>query len=508
MLGLCWPRLGLCWAYEQEGHSVFLTDLQAAGESDAESSDPDQPIDPASRLNSRKEAKALEREIPWRQILKMSPEDIQAFIELAKKEERGWMSWGSVEPVDDDEAAAIVSHPIRRKRVLRSRACYRNKSRIPGVLTAKARVVALGHLDPDLHRISRDSSTPMRTSEYLLLCIYTAGANKLMEHEQVDWILWAGDVSTAFMQGTFEEHERPEALYLLPPRDEITIKAGTFKARLHKVLKNTYGLASAPRTWFKEVVRRMTSIHFVQHHLDRMLFYKRQHNKLMAVCIVYVDDFLLTCRSDYNKEELLQLFSWASQKQLSLQEPLKFKGKELELTDHLLVTQTKFIDNTDAGKLQKGRISQGGQQAEFRSVTGSLQWLSSQTRPDIGAWVSLANKGSDTSPADLAMLYETLEYCRDTTKGYADASWANAQQCSSQQGCLVLLTHCTEVNARCNVIDWRSNRSTRVCRSTLSSEAMSCDDCVDRAYFVSLALSELLSGEVPSKEMTSYLEPI
>ena len=123
------------------------------------------------------------------------------------------------------------------------------------------------------------------------------------------------------------------------------------------------------------------------------------------------------------------------------------------------------------------------------------------------------------------MLYETLEYCRDTKdKGLrfqdvavnrhsmivscAHASWANAQQCSSQQGCLVLLTtsHCTEVNTRCNVIDWRSNRSTRVCRSTLSSEAMSCDDCV--AYFVSLALSELLSGEVPSKEMTSYLEPI
>ena len=33
---------------------------------------------------------------------------------------------------------------------------------------------------------------------------------------------------------------------------------------------------------------------------------------------------------------------------------------------------------------------------------------------------------------------------------------------------------------------------------------MSCDDCVDRAYFVSLALSELLSGDVPSKEMTSW----
>ena len=83
------------------------------------------------------------------------------------------MSWG------------CGSHPIRRKRVLRSRACYRNKSRIPGVLTAKARVVALAHLRRDLHRISRDSPTPTRTSEYLLLCIYTAGANKLMEREQM-----------------------------------------------------------------------------------------------------------------------------------------------------------------------------------------------------------------------------------------------------------------------------------------------------------------------------------
>lgn len=76
-------------------------------------------------------------------------------------------------------------------------------------------------------------------------------------------------------------------------------------------------------------------------------------------------------------------------------------------------------------------------------MTGSLQWLSSQTRPDIGAWVSLVNKGSDTSPADLATLMKPW-YCRNTKKkglnfqsvainrssmivGYVDVSWANAQ---------------------------------------------------------------------------------
>ena len=282
--------------------------------------------------------------------------------------------------IPDDEAAAILANPAQRRRVLRSRACYRNKSRIPTELTAKTRVVALGHLDPDLHRISRDSPTPMRVSEYILLSIFTAGANGLMEADPEEWILWAGDVSTAFMQGTFEDHERPEPLYLLPPRDAITLRAGTFKAKLYRVLKNIYGLASAPRTWSREVIKRMLSVGYTQHHLDKMMFYKRQDERLVSLCIVYVDDFLMTCRTSYRKEELLDLFSWGSQKQLSMDQPLEFKGKELTLKKHgeaihLHVTQDKFVDNSTSGKLERGRIAQGGplstaEQTEFRSVTG------------------------------------------------------------------------------------------------------------------------------------------
>ena len=130
---------------------------------------------------------------------------------------------------------------------------------------------------------------------------------------------------------------------------------------------------------------------------NKMLFYKRVDGKLAAACIVYVDDFLLTCRRDYPKEELLTLFTWGSQKELTMEQTLEFKGKELTLKKvtngslHLHVTQTKFIENTDSGKVQRGRIAAGpplttAEQTEFRSVTGSLQWLSSQTRPDIAAW--------------------------------------------------------------------------------------------------------------------------
>ena len=162
--------------------------------------------------------------------------------------------------------------------------------------------------------------------------------------------------------------------------------------------------------------------------------------------------YRVTCRRDYSKEELLTLFTWGSQKELTLEQALEFKGKELTLKKatndslHLHVTKTKFIENTDSGKVQRGRVAAGpplttAEQTEFRSVTGSLQWLSSQTRPDIAAWVSLANHGGDTAPSHLASLHETLEYCRSTKHqglvfqdvtinaastlvGYADSSWA------------------------------------------------------------------------------------
>ena len=60
--------------------------------------------------------------------------------------------------------------------------------------------------------------------------------------------------------------------------------------------------------------------------------------------------------------------------------------------------------------------------------------------------------------------------------------------------------HCTQVPTKGNIIDWRSNRSSRICRSTLAAEAIACDDCVDRAYFVNVTLAEILTGTPPHKD--------
>ena len=148
-------------------------------------------------------------------------------------------------------------------------------------------------------------------------------------------------------------------------------------------------------------------------------------------------------------------------------------------------------------------------------MTGSLQWLPakpSQRSPPPSPYAtreqtphqqslrSSTNAWSTAAPPDVAINKASV------IVGYADASWANAAQCASQQGALVMLTtpHCTEVNTRANLIDWRSNKSAQVCRSTLASEAMACDDCVDRSYFANLMVAELLTGEKPSKDLSSW----
>ena len=245
------------------------------------------------------------------------------------------MTFDSVEAVEDNEAKKIMESPKGRKRILKSRAAYRDKAKGAGPLRAKARVVALGCLDPDLFSLNRESATPTRQSEMLVYAIYIAGRNGKMNRDGATWHLWCGDVKTAFLQGQPEPREEP--LYLAPPRDQISILAKVFPASLYLVKGNIYGLASAPRTWTMHVCRCLKQSGWDQHSLDKMFFSLYRKVKgfdseiLVAVAVVYVDDFLVSYSDHFNKDELLSMFSWGSQSTLTPETPLDFKGKEIHL---------------------------------------------------------------------------------------------------------------------------------------------------------------------------------
>ena len=501
-------------AYLNSEHRTddLRNDSKDPRESDTSDTDwEDQPPGKKHQGMTRAEAKALDREIPWRKILELDQPDIQAYVKAVEKEAKSWEEWGSVKALSHQEAHRILRDRLLSKRVLRTRSCFRDKSKGLGELRAKCRVVALGHKDPDIYKLNRECVTPNRVSEHVLFIILVSGSNGEFGESKKRWSGWSGDASTAFLQGDISSSEREMPLYLLPPSDGVTELTSCWKAPLYLVCTNVYGLSNAPRLWSLTVIKRLCDLGYRQHSFDKMVFVKFDAaDQLVSIIIVYVDDFLGAYRSDYNVDEVHQAFKWGSLETFRPGQAVTFKGKQITLRQrangrcYLHVCQKEFIEGMTSGKIPRSAdpdaVLSTEQRAEFRSVTGCLQWISGQSRPEISAVNSLSNHGGQTTLNDLRSLYQAVDFAKATQENgfvipdipvnkasvvlsFSDASWANAEHCRSQCGVLVLLCGPTVLQrpAPAMLLDWRSCRSTRVCRSTLAAEASASDEGCDRA---------------------------
>ncbi|CAL1128378.1 unnamed protein product [Cladocopium goreaui] len=192
-----------------------------------------QPMQPAYKQGmTRQEVKALDREIPWRTILSMPPSYVDKFLAAIDKEAVAWQQWQSVEPLSDKQAQEVFSDPVLSKRILPSRACYRDKACGIGDVVAKCRIVALGHLDPDLQQLSRNASTPGRIAEHIMFLMIVSGSNRCLFDTQQLWITWIGDAKTAFLQGVQDPQERDGPLFMRPPRDGLISRTNHWTAAL------------------------------------------------------------------------------------------------------------------------------------------------------------------------------------------------------------------------------------------------------------------------------------
>ena len=344
-----------------------------------------QPVPAYKQGMTRQEVKALDRELPWRSILSMPAKYVDKFLEAISKEALAWQQWQSVQPLSDAEAEQVFRDPKLSRRILPSRACYRDKSCGIGEIRPKCRIVALGHLDPDLSQLSRNAATPGRTAEHVMFLMIVAGYNGCLFDTSFSWVGYIGDAKTAFLQGMQDPKERAGPLFLRPPRDGLIAQTNTWTAKLYQIHGNIYGLANAPVTWQKEVIKRLHSISFQQHGFDRQLFVKRnEQGQIVAAILTYVDDFVILHREDYDIKEVFALFEWGSLEKMELDKPVTFKGKELTLCRDnqskkvdMKITMKKFIDGLDSGKVQRGRPPDAkltpDEQKELRSVCGCLQ---------------------------------------------------------------------------------------------------------------------------------------
>lgn len=241
--------------------------------------------------------KALNREVPWRDIVRQGGATLQKYVESARKEHEQWMTWSLIRPLSREEAREVLKDPVLGARV-RSRACCRDKSQGQGELRAKTRVVVLGHRDPDLTVINRDAPIPTRLTEQVLLPVYMSGRNrKLLRNKRLWRLVRRRDDSARFLQGQQDQGELPNRLFMMPPRDPILSQAGTCPADMYE----------RERVWPRERPRTMV-VGGGKAHYDQ----EGVVDCIALVFVVYVDDFLVIYAETFDLDTITGLLRWGS----------------------------------------------------------------------------------------------------------------------------------------------------------------------------------------------------
>eukprot|EP00971_Amphidinium_carterae_P254499 5052556-Amphidinium_carterae.2 len=399
-------------------------------------------------------------------------------------------------------------------------------------LQPKCRVVLRGYADPHLTELERHSPVSVKSTVHILL---QYAASRLSE----GWLVGSADISTAFLQGGLSK-SRPGQLLMRPPRDAVSQAAGIFPHDMYLVLSAIYGLADSPSAFNRTARAKLKDIGAIEHPLDCMCLMWREHGELACILAGHVDDLLWARAPRWSSiEDLRQVFRYGKWFEMSLDQPseIVFCGKTICIVlsivsgvpHRIVMHQSSFTNDLDAhghGLSMRGRDNpelQGLDLTEYRSTTGCLQWLASSTRIDVAASCSLL-QASKPEITNLRGLYEAIAYCKQEPSagivfngicvrdwllvGFTDASFNNAEGQRSQLGLLVVVAHASSITSttpsHCSPVEWRSQKSRRVARSTLAAESIAADACVDCLQLLA-AMVGIMINNTGLRQVSGYI---
>ena len=450
---------------------------------------------------SKMEMKQLDKEVKWDEI---PEEEKEAYKEAEKKQWDEHLHY---------EAVRGVEKTVPKNRILTARFAYRDKnvgkrrldSSIP--LKAKARLCVGGHRDPDLRAGTLLTEAPTASKMSFTALLAMAGMH--------GWKLAAGDVEAAFLNG----NEARRNLYFRQPARGLP---GLERDVLVEVVKGVFGLSTSPRLWWEKLSKALLDLkinidgddlRLVQHDLDACLFILRDRGDLpCGALITHVDDILIAAMPNELKalqQALSAIFPISDWEE----DAFDYIGSQVEQRDgKVMISQESYVDSRlETIEIPKGvvmdELADQVTKQDNQSTIGALSWLASQTRPDLQAGVSLAQR-KQKSPT-YADVKETNKVVKMAQAGknqkleykpvarsfddlailvYHDAAWANATPDAddpeyqpdgpgiySQLGHLVMLVDRRVLHGAPGpsmLVAWKSHACPRVCRSTFAAETM------------------------------------
>ena len=460
-------------------------------------------------------ATAAKRQRSEIKIKDLTADELQKFNRAKQGEINNWLSTQTVKRVFRNQ---IPEDQILRCRWLLTWKPVENPQPGDEHQKAKARLIVLGYLDPQLDNIPRDSPTMSKISRMLVL--------QLISSE--NWDLMSFDVKAAFLQGT-----QSDRVLGLEPVPELAQAMKLKPQEICQLVKGAYGLVDAPYLWYRTLRNELINLGFQTSPFDPCVFvlYDSQ-KKPIGVIGIHVDDGLCGGTVEFHQklQQLEKKYPFGSKKMGTF----TFTGIDLQQNPDYSInlSQSKYVRNikpipiSQQRKAQTQALVSEEERQQLRGLIGSLQYASVHTRPDLSSRLSALQSKVNSATVDILMnadraLHEAKSHHDVTIRiqpirapelrflAFTDASFASAKVPDSQSGNMIVATHKNiEQNISCPIspLAWGSKKIQKVVTSTLAAETMSLSSSLDMLSWVRLYWSWLYNPNSAWKNPVETLE--
>ena len=392
----------------------------------------------------------------------------------------------------------------------------------PQTFRVKSRWCLQGHLDPDLGKKVETGLLQSPTLSQLgrMPVMQLISSNK--------WVLQLGDMRGAFLEaGPLPAKFRP--LFASQRKGGIP---GVPQDAVLEVTGNFYGQNNAPLAWYRTFDEEACGFGWERSKLDPCLYFLRDggSNKLVGVMGVHVDDTAIGGQGEkFNKsvELLKQRFpyrKWGIGSgefcgSFYTQDP---KDSSIQMSKQLFAE--KLIPASIPKHAKTDQLLNPGQIRVLRAINGSLNWIASQSRPDLAVQTSMcqqsfpqpklhnlreANQAIHRAKQhkDLKIKFSSIPAQDLMICCHSDVAFANVAT-HTQAGYIVGFAekklHQGEISNWTPVV-WKSYKMLRAVSSTLGGESQAMSTATGTVEWLSLLLTEALEGRFNVREGRSLL---
>lgn len=347
-----------------------------------------------------------------------------------------------------------------------------------------------------------------------------------------EWTLQLGDVKGAFLEsGPLDERYRP--LFAHHPPGGIP---GLSADALIEICGNIYGANDAPSAWHRTFDEALRAEKWKPSCFDSCLYTLRDDsNELIGILGIHVDDCALGGSGKAFTESID-----------ALRRRFPFRKWRVSSGEFCGAMYTQLPDktiqmsmSTAVEKLRPATIPKGAspeallndhQIRILRAINGSLNWISSQGRPDLAAQTSLSQQAFPhpkikhlknanniirraRQHRDLCISFKPIPFQDLTICCHSDAAWANVGNHTQAGYVIAFSQRCLNQGevATWNPATWKSYRLTRAVSSTLAAESQAMATATGTVEWLSLMLHEIRFGPFDlrdSRAILNHQQPI